>query len=192
MFARHAETDVGMDEPLAAAEPGGPKLSRLETPLEWRDLELPPATKKAVDAIGKLALRPGGEGLAALFHGPAGTGKSLAAALLGKALGRHVLAVDLPAVVSKFIGETEKNIDRIFAAAEAAGAILVFDEADALFGKRTEVKDAHDRYINAEAVYLLQRLERFRGLAIFATRHGENIDPAFVRRLRFAVDFPPR
>jgi SpoVK/Ycf46/Vps4 family AAA+-type ATPase len=189
MFARHAETNVGSDEAVPAAEPGGLPLSRLETALEWDDLVLPREAKEALAGIGALARRSAG---AMLFRGPAGTGKSLAAALLGKALGRSVLAVDLSAVVSKFIGETEKNIGRVIDAAEAAGSILVFDEADALFGKRTEVGDAHDRYANAEAAWLLQRLERFRGLSIFTTRQKQNIDPAFLRRLRFVVDFPPR
>jgi vesicle-fusing ATPase len=166
-----------------------PELSRLETALEWRDLVLPREAKEAVEGIRALALR---SDAAALFSGSSGTGKSLTAALLGKALGRAVLAVDLPTIVSKSIGEAEKNFDRAFDAAEAAGAILVFDEAEALFGKRTEVKDAHDRYANIEIDYLLQRLERFRGLVLFTTGHRQDIDPAFLRRLRFVVDFPPR
>jgi SpoVK/Ycf46/Vps4 family AAA+-type ATPase len=172
---------------------------RLETLLEWSDLVLPPESRDAVDRIADLVRRPAGnapasdpngEGAAVLFQGPSGTGKTLAAALVAKAVGRPVWAVDLPAIVSKYIGETEKGLDRIFDAAEAAGAILMFDEADALFGKRSQVKDAHDRYANIEINYLLQRLESFRGLAIFATECPQNIDPAFVRRFRSVVDFP--
>jgi SpoVK/Ycf46/Vps4 family AAA+-type ATPase len=186
---RGRETIMAKGEPHAAAEPGALALSRLETPLEWSDLVLPRETKAAVDEIRALA--PGSAG-AVLFHGPSGTGKSLAAALIGKAAWGPALAVDLSTIVSKYIGETEKNLDRAFEAAEAAGAILVLDEADALFGKRTEVEDAHDRYLNVEAAYFLQRLEHFRGLAILTTRKKQNIDPAFLRRLRFVVHFPPR
>jgi SpoVK/Ycf46/Vps4 family AAA+-type ATPase len=173
---------------LVEDEQGGLPAYRLETPLEWSDLVLPPDSREAVDRIAD----PKGESQIVLFHGPSGTGKSMVAALVGKALGRPVWLVDLSAIVSEYIGETEKGLDRLFDAAEAAGAILVFDEADALFGKRAQIKDAHDRYADIEADYLLQRLERFRGLAIFATRHRQNIDPAFMRRLRFVVDFPPR
>jgi vesicle-fusing ATPase len=201
MFARHAEANMGTGDSIADGRDGLPSV-RLETPLAWSDLVLPRESRDAIDRIRALARRATGaaigetgstgvEGLAVLFRGPSGTGKTLAQALLGKALGRPVFAVDLSAIVSKFIGETEKAIDRIFDAAEAAGAILAFDEADALFGKRSEIKDAHDRYANVEAAYLLQRLERFHGLAIFATSRPQDIDPGFLRRLRFVVDFPP-
>jgi SpoVK/Ycf46/Vps4 family AAA+-type ATPase len=189
MFAAPTETNVGSDQPRPGASPGALPFMRLETPLEWRDLVLPREAQEAVEGIRDLARRSAGT---ALFHGPAGTGKSLTASLLGKALGRPVLRVDLSAIVSKYIGETEKNLARAFDAAEAEGAVLLFDEAEALFGKRTEVKDAHDRYANIEAAYLLQRLERFQGLALFATSRRENIDPAFLRRLRFVVDFAAR
>lgn len=179
---------MGTVKARRAAKPALP-LSRLETPLGWRDLVLPREARESLDEIGSLG--PGAAG-AVLFGGAAGTGKSLAAALLGKKLGQPVLAVDLSRVVSKSIGETGKNLERAFGAAEAAGAILVFDEAEALFGKRTEIKDAHDRYANIEAAWLLQRLEAYRGLAIFTTRQKQDIDPAFMRRLRFVVEFPPR
>jgi SpoVK/Ycf46/Vps4 family AAA+-type ATPase len=117
-------------------------------------------------------------------------GLGLAAELERRLRGRELLRVDLAAVVSKHIGETEKNLDRIFDAAAKAGAVLLLDEADALFGKRSAVKDSHDRYANIEVADLLQRIEAHGGVAILATNHRENIDPAFVRRLRFVIDFP--
>jgi hypothetical protein len=131
-----------------------------------------------------------GRGLTALFAGPSGTGKTMAAEALASRLRLDMYVIDLAGVVSKWIGETEKNLRRIFDAAEHAGAVLFFDEADALFGKRTEVKDAHDRYANIEVDYLLQRMEDYRGVAILATNRRNLIDPAFLRRLRFLVDFP--
>jgi len=133
---------------------------------------------------------PYGKGVAALFSGPSGTGKTMAARAIGHALQRSIFAVDLSRVVSKYIGETEKNLEAVFVEAERAGAILLFDEADALFGKRSEVKDAHDRYANIEIAYLLQRMEAFGGLAILTSNLGQNLDRAFTRRLRFIVDFP--
>ena len=105
-------------------------------------------------------------------------------------LGRKLLQVDLAAIVSKYIGETEKNLDRIFARAEASDAVLFFDEAEALFGKRSEVKDSHDRYVNIEANYLLQRIEAFSGLVVVASNCKENLDPAFLRRLHFIIPLP--
>ena len=135
----------------------------------------------------KLAL---GQGLGALFTGEPGTGKTMAAAILAGSLGLELYKVDLSAVVSKYIGETEKNLAQVFAEAEAGHAILFFDEADALFGKRTEVRDSHDRYANLEISYLLQRMESFSGLVILASNLRENLDRAFVRRLRFIVEFP--
>jgi SpoVK/Ycf46/Vps4 family AAA+-type ATPase len=131
-----------------------------------------------------------GLGLSALFAGPSGTGKTLAAEVLANELELDLFRIDLSAVVSKYIGETEKNLRRVFDAAEEGGAILFFDEADALFGKRSEVKDSHDRYANVEISYLLQRMEAYRGLAILATNMKEALDPAFLRRLRFVVQFP--
>jgi len=129
-------------------------------------------------------------GVSALFSGASGTGKTLAAQAIASALGADLYVVDLARIVSKYIGETEKNLDTVFDEAERAGAVLLFDEADALFGKRSSVRDAHDRYANIEVAYLLQRMELFDGLAILTTNHPENIDQAFTRRLRFSVDFP--
>jgi hypothetical protein len=129
-------------------------------------------------------------GLAALFAGPSGTGKTMAAEVLARELRVPMYRIDLSQVVNKYIGETEKNLRQLFDAADAADIILFFDEADALFGKRTEVKDAHDRYANLEVSYLLERMERFKGLAILATNRKKDFDEAMVRRLRFVVDFP--
>ena len=129
-------------------------------------------------------------GVVALFAGASGTGKTLAAEVVAGDLGLDLYKVDLAAVVSKYIGETEKNLSRIFDAAGAGDLVLFFDEADALFGKRTEVSDAHDRYANIEVSYLLQRLERYDGLVVMATNLQRNIDPAFLRRISVAVDFP--
>lgn len=131
-----------------------------------------------------------GLGITALFSGPSGTGKTLAAEVLAQTLGLDLYHVDLSTVVSKYIGETEKNLRRVFDAAEAGGAVLLFDEADALFGKRTEVKDSHDRYANLEVSYLLQRMEAYRGLAVLTTNLKGALDEAFERRLRFRVAFP--
>ena len=129
-------------------------------------------------------------GVVALFSGASGTGKTLAAEVIAGDLGVDLYKVDLAAVVSKYIGETEKNLSRIFDAAGASDLVLFFDEADALFGKRTEVSDSHDRYANIEVSYLLQRLERYDGLVIMATNLQRNIDQAFLRRISVAVDFP--
>jgi hypothetical protein len=131
-----------------------------------------------------------GLGLTALFSGGSGTGKTLAAEVLARTLDLDLYQIDLAGLVSKYIGETEKNLKRVFDAAEDSGAILLFDEADALFGKRTEVKDSHDRYANLEVSYLLQRMEAYRGLAILTTNMRHAIDPAFLRRIRFIVEFP--
>ncbi len=131
-----------------------------------------------------------GLGISALFAGASGTGKTMAAEVLAGELELDLYRIDLSAVVSKYIGETEKNLRRVFDAAEAGGAILLFDEADALFGKRSEVKDSHDRYANIEISYLLQRMEAYRGLAILTTNMKSALDSAFLRRIRFIVDFP--
>jgi hypothetical protein len=131
-----------------------------------------------------------GLGLSALFAGESGTGKTLAAEVLARDLGLDLYRIDLSAVVSKYIGETEKNLKRVFDAAEEGGALLLFDEADALFGKRSEVKDSHDRYANIEVSYLLQRMEAYQGLAILTTNLKSSLDRAFQRRLRFTVNFP--
>jgi len=135
----------------------------------------------------KLAL---GKGLTVLFAGPPGTGKTMAADVLANMLGLDLYKIDLSTVVSKYIGETEKNLARIFAAARASNAILFFDEADALFGKRTQVRDAHDRYANVETSYLLQQVEEHDGVIVLATNLRKNLDEAFVRRLHATVDFP--
>jgi hypothetical protein len=131
-----------------------------------------------------------GLGLSAVFAGASGTGKTMAAEVLGRELELDVYRIDLSQVVSKYIGETEKNLGRIFDAADDGSAILLFDEADALFGKRSEVKDSHDRYANIEVSYLLQRMEIFRGLAILTTNMKTMLDSAFLRRIRFVVEFP--
>lgn len=131
-----------------------------------------------------------GLGISALFAGASGTGKTMAAEVLANELRLDLYRIDLSQVVSKYIGETEKNLRRVFEAAEAGGAILLFDEADALFGKRSEVKDSHDRYANIEVSYLLQRMEAYRGLAILTTNLRSAIDDAFLRRIRFVVQFP--
>jgi hypothetical protein len=132
----------------------------------------------------------GSKGLCALFTGASGTGKTLAAQVIAASVDLDLLKVDLAGVVSKYIGETEKHLEQVFQAAEKSAAILFFDEADALFGKRSEVRDAHDRYANIEINYLLQRLERFDGVAILATNFSQNLDEAFSRRIQFSVEFP--
>jgi SpoVK/Ycf46/Vps4 family AAA+-type ATPase len=131
-----------------------------------------------------------GKGVNALFAGPSGTGKTMAAEVIANELGLDLYKIDLSGVVSKYIGETEKNLERIFNAAENANAILFFDEADALFGKRSEVHDAHDRYANIEVAYLLQKMEQYEGISILATNLRQNMDEAFVRRLAFIIHFP--
>jgi SpoVK/Ycf46/Vps4 family AAA+-type ATPase len=131
-----------------------------------------------------------GLGISVLFYGPSGTGKSMAAGVIANELGLDLYRIDLSRVVSKNIGETEKNLGTVFDEAEGAGAVLLFDEADALFGRRSEVKDSHDRYANLEVSYLLQRMEAYDGLAILTTNQRSALDPAFLRRLRFAVQFP--
>ena len=130
------------------------------------------------------------QGLKVLFAGESGTGKTMAAQVLAAELGLELFRVDLATIVSKYIGETEKNLDRIFGAADGSNAILFFDEADALFGKRSEISDSHDRYANIEVAYLLQKMEGYDGAVILATNYRRNIDDAFVRRLDFVIDFP--
>jgi hypothetical protein len=185
-----------------------PALDRLARPLKpkskWDELELPPSEKtmlrQIVDQVkARTAVYDGwgfrdrmsrGLGISVLFAGESGTGKTMAAEVLANELRLALYRIDLSAVVSKFIGETEKNLRELFDAAEDGGAILFFDEADALFGKRSEVKDSHDRYANIEINYLLQRMEAYRGLAILATNMKSALDGAFMRRLRFIVNFP--
>jgi SpoVK/Ycf46/Vps4 family AAA+-type ATPase len=129
-------------------------------------------------------------GYRALFYGPPGTGKTLTATLLGKYTDKDVFRIDLSRVVSKYIGETEKNLSRLFDKAENKNWILFFDEADALFGKRTDIRDAHDKYANQEVSYLLQRIEGYNGLVILATNQRSNIDDAFIRRFQTIINFP--
>jgi len=136
-------------------------------------------------------LCPLGRGVTALFAGPSGTGKTMAAQILARALGLRLYRVDLSGVVNKYIGETEKRLKQLFDACERSNVLLFFDEADALFGQRTQVKDAHDRFANIEIDYLLQRMEQFDGVAILATNRKGDLDKAFIRRIRFIVDFVP-
>jgi SpoVK/Ycf46/Vps4 family AAA+-type ATPase len=145
---------------------------------------------KVYETWGFAARSTRGLGISALFSGASGTGKTMAAEVLANDLHLSLYRIDLSQVVSKYIGETEKNLRRVFDAAEEGGSILLFDEADALFGKRSEVRDSHDRYANVEISYLLQRMEAYRGLAILTTNLKETIDTAFLRRIRFAVSFP--
>ncbi len=176
---------------------------RLEPKATWDDLVLP---KAETGLLKQIAAQAGqrhrvysdwgfdrkmnrGFGISALFAGESGTGKTMAAEVIANDLRLNLYRIDLSQVVNKYIGETEKNLRRLFDAAEDGGAILFFDEADALFGKRSEVKDSHDRYANIQINYLLQRMEAFRGLAILATNQKAALDPAFLRRLRFVLTF---
>lgn len=174
----------------------------LETKMEWDDLVLNDETLQLIKDLEtwvkhghtlmddwgmRRKLKPG---YRSLFHGPPGTGKTLTASLLGKYTGKDVYKIDLSMVVSKFIGETEKNLANLFAKAESKDWILFFDEADALFGKRTNVRDAHDKYANQEVSYLLQRVENYDGLVILASNFKSNMDEAFVRRFQSIIHFP--
>lgn len=177
---------------------------RLEPVALWEDLVLPDRQKlllrqvalqvrqraKVYEGWGFASKCARGLGISALFAGPSGTGKTMAGEVLANELNLDLYRIDLSQVVNKYIGETEKNLRRVFDAAEQGAAILLFDEADALFGKRSEVKDSHDRYANIEVSYLLQRMETYRGLAILTTNRKEALDAAFLRRIRFVVDFP--
>lgn len=147
-------------------------------------------TSRVFGEMGLGRRSPLGRGLTCLFSGPPGTGKTFAAQCLANELGLNLFRIDLSQVVSKYIGETEKALGTVFDEAEAGHCMLLFDEADALFGKRSEVKDAHDRYANIEVGYLLQRIEAFEGVAVLATNLRSNVDPAFIRRIRFLLDFP--
>ena len=177
---------------------------RIETTARWDDLVLPAEQMSQLRDLaahareawrvnqdwGWHAKSARGLGAAALFAGPSGVGKTLGAEVVSAELQLDLYRIDLSQIVSKYIGETEKNLSRIFNAAEDGGAILLFDEADALFGKRSEVKDSHDRYANVEVSYLLQRMEAYRGLAILTTNKKSALDHAFLRRLRYVVTFP--
>jgi SpoVK/Ycf46/Vps4 family AAA+-type ATPase len=179
-----------------------PHLSEISTDKSWSDLALTDDTARKVEEIKKWLrqstlinrenekkkkLR---QGYRALFHGPPSTGKTLTAALVGKEFDMPVYRIDLSMVVSKYIGETEKNLATIFDRANEKGGILLFDEADALFGKRTDIKDAHDRFTNQDVSYLLQRIEDYNGLVILATNMKSNVDEAFIRRFHLVVHFP--
>ena len=180
-------------------------LIPLPLPFAWTDLVLAPVTAvhlreleaqvrdrgQVLDDWGFSRLTGPGRGTTALFAGPSGTGKTMAAQVLARSLGLDLYRVDLAGVVSKYIGETEKHLRALFEACERAPVLLLFDEADALFGKRTQVTDAHDRYANIEIDYVLQRIEQFDGLAVLATNRKADLDTAFVRRLRFIIDFAP-
>lgn len=174
----------------------------LETEMDWSDLVLNDVISEQIEEIQdwlehhtilmkdwgmSKKLKPG---YRALFYGPPGTGKTLTATLLGKLYKKPVYKIDLSLIVSKFIGETEKNLAQLFDKAENKDWILFFDEADALFGKRTSVKDAHDRYANQEVSYLLQRVEQYNGLVILASNFKSNMDDAFVRRFNIIINFP--
>jgi hypothetical protein len=177
---------------------------RIDPAAAWDDLVLPPTDKALLrEVAAQVAHRARvyetwgfaekvtrGLGISALFSGPSGTGKTMAAEVLANELYLDLYRIDLASVVSKYIGETEKNLRRVFDAAEDSGAILFFDEADALFGKRSEVKDSHDRYANIEVSYLLQRMEAYGGLAVLATNLKGAVDAAFLRRIRFVINFP--
>ena len=167
------------------------------------DLILPPRVRAEVErlldwarfrdeviGLGPLHGKGKGSGIAALFAGSPGTGKTLAARYVADSLGIHLLQVDLASVVSKYVGESQKNLEQLFVEAESMNAILFFDEADALFGARSNMKDSHDRYANQEIAYLLQRMESFDGITVLATNLRGNLDPAFARRLHFIITFP--
>jgi hypothetical protein len=180
-LARRIRPEVGWPNlvlPDASAAP----LRELVARARWRDLV------RDEWGMGRGGSR--GDGITALFAGPSGTGKTLAAEVIAGELGLDLYAIDLAMVVDKYIGETEKNLDRLFAEAERVNGVLFFDEADALFGKRSEVHDARDRYANVETAYLLQRMEAFDGIAILATNLRANLDDAFARRLDALIDFP--
>jgi hypothetical protein len=207
-LTRGKEQDVGQilwDACRMQARPDLDDLAqRIPSTATWQDLVLPPAQAEMLQEIaahlrqratvyqtwGFAAKNTRGLGISALFSGGSGTGKTLAAEVLAHELHLDLYRIDLSSVVSKYIGETEKNLRQVFDAAEVGGVILLFDEADALFGKRSEVKDSHDRHANIEISYLLQRMESYPGLAIMTTNLKSSIDTAFQRRIRFAVQFP--
>ena len=201
-------TDAGAALWDACRSQARPRLDdvaqRIDAVAAWDDLILPSAERGILremashvrcratvyDRWGFARQGSRGLGTSALFAGASGTGKTMAAEVLANELRLDLYRIDLSSVVSKYIGETEKNLRRVFDAAEAGSCILLFDEADALFGKRTEVKDSHDRYANIEISYLLQRMESYRGLAILTTNMRSGLDSAFMRRLRFVIEFP--
>jgi hypothetical protein len=192
LIGKNYEPRFGMDFPAR----------KITTEMNWSDLVLHPRTQQQIQQIStwieyhhlmlmddnlKRKVKPG---YRVLLYGPPGTGKTLTAALLGKQFNKEVYRVDLSQVVSKFIGETEKNLENVFRRAESRGWILFFDEADALFGKRTNVQSSHDKYANQEVSYLLQRVEDYAGLLILASNFKNNLDDAFIRRFHEVVHFP--
>jgi AAA+ superfamily predicted ATPase len=197
--------DIAWDAARRFARPRMEDLARrIDSEAKWNDLVLPPTQKDVLKAIiAQVRNRPTvyetwgfakrsagrGLGISVLFSGPSGAGKTLAGEILGAELGLDVYRIDLSSMMSKWIGETEKNLRRLFDAAEEGAAILQFDEADALFGKRGEINESRDRHANIEVSYLLQRIEEYRGLSILTTNFRSNIDSAFLRRLRFIIDF---
>jgi hypothetical protein len=176
----------------------------LECPFAWDDLVITDNLREALEDLTfeaservdfwerseALRLFPQGRGLIALFSGPPGTGKTMAAQVIAANLGLDLFRIDLSAVVSKYVGETSQNLENILSHATQMDIILLFDEADALFGKRTEIKDAHDRFANTDTAYLLQAIEDYRGIALLATNKKGNVDPAFIRRIRYVLNFP--
>jgi ATPase family associated with various cellular activities (AAA) len=191
------------DDDMLADEPVPELLTRMPMPYDWDDLILPPDTKAAIaDFAQQVRLRGDvlqgwgfdrlthlGSGLVCLFAGPSGVGKTMAAQVLARELGLQLFRIDLAGVVDKYIGETEKKLRTAFAFAERPGVLLMFDEADALFSSRTQGRDSHDRYVNLEINYLLQRIESFEGVAVLATNRKSELDAAFRRRLRMMIDF---
>ena len=196
--------DLDLGARQASSSRLGELAARLPPGYKWEDLVVPAKQAEQLQSISaylrhrdrvlsdwgyeKTVART--QGLKVLFAGESGTGKTMGAQVIAAELGLEIFRVDLATTVSKYIGETEKNLDRIFGAAEGSNAILFFDEADALFGKRSEVGDSHDRYANIEVAYLLQKMEGYPGAVILATNFRRNIDDAFVRRLDFVIDFP--
>jgi SpoVK/Ycf46/Vps4 family AAA+-type ATPase len=208
-IARAEDRSIGPRDVTAGARAqnagGLERLARrVEAGATWDELILPSPVRVQLDELTsrarhrervlgewRMAGSGGrGAGLTALFAGDSGTGKTLSAEVVARDLGLDLYVIDLATVVDKYIGETEKNLDRIFSEADRVNGVLLFDEADAIFGKRSEVKDARDRYANVEIAYLLQRMERFDGLAVLTTNLRANLDDAFLRRLDVIVDFP--
>jgi SpoVK/Ycf46/Vps4 family AAA+-type ATPase len=202
--ARMTKTDL-YSACRAQSEPKFGRLARkIEPKYTWNDIVLPEDSLVQLREIcQRVAHRhrvlgewgfdrklSGGKGTTALFAGPSGTGKTMASEIIANELGLNLYRIDLSQIVSKYIGETEKNLEAVFTAAEDANSVLFFDEADALFGKRSEVRDSHDRYANIEISYLLQKMEQYEGVAILATNLRQNLDESFVRRLAFTVHFP--